>query len=436
MVTSHRKGPLLESWDLCKSVNNAYDAEINLARETGVPIVVHTSMVAPELLAAFDVIPIGGEWYGSIEGFMQDISLLETSEQCGFPHEVCSYSRMCLGSMIADRGFLGPFPKPRVVIGQDGMCTMQAKWFEKHACYLNVPYFVIDVPSLHLHWDEEAIKDAQKYMVCQMHSYIDFMESALGQKLEEERMIDTVVTSHCNRELWSDVMELWRAVPSPISIRSLFTYENIINSLGCRREATRVLRALVEELKQRVNDGVSGIGVEEMRLLWSAQPAWYMLPVLRYFESVGASFSTSTYLDAWGSRTRRIVVPAGDGPVGNWLRAWEEPTNLEECLEQIAKDILTHHIRPRVDVQVKAVIELARLADVDAVVYHLVRGCKGVSYGQLVEREAVRGQLGIPCLLLEGSPADPRDYSATAGMRQIRIFLEQIRDQKERRASV
>jgi hypothetical protein len=51
----------------------------------------------------------------------------------------------------------------------------------------------------------------------------------------------------------------------------------------------------------------------------------------------------------------------------------------------------------------------------------------------LGEREAIRSELGIPGFILEGSPADPRDFSEGPALRHMRIFTEQVKRLKKRR---
>lgn len=437
MVTVHRKGPPLKSWDRLKEVNKGFDQKLAQASGAGLSIAFRANGVVPELFAGWDMMTIAGEWYGSKEAFLQDNSLLETAEACGFPHEVCSYSRMSLGSMVEDRGFLGSFPRLSAVVGLEGECNMQAKWHEIHARYLNVPYFVIDIPPIHLPsahspWDEEAARDSFNYLVRQLHGLIDLMSWVMGKKPDEEKMVNALKAVRQVHRLWDEVMELWRAVPSPVDIKSLYSYENLTVALPLAEETTEVLTALVEELKERVRDGVSAIEGEEIRLLWNGIPAWYMLNVMRHFEDAGAAFVGSVYLRDMGTRIREIELAVSDEIINKGVLALKEPTNLDECLEEIAKHyLLSRGIRPRAQVSARIAVEIAKLAKADGIVYHLMRACKGISYGQLVERELIREQLKIPCLLLEGSPADSRDYSPTTVMHQINTFLEQVRGQKE-----
>jgi benzoyl-CoA reductase/2-hydroxyglutaryl-CoA dehydratase subunit BcrC/BadD/HgdB len=190
------------------------------------------------------------------------------------------------------------------------------------------------------------------------------------------------------------------------------------------------LEAVIEELQERIEKGISGIEDEEVRLLWNAQPGWYILDVMKYFESQGATFVASPYLELWGDRYRydwfKDAIPG-------WFREWKDPTSVEECLWEIAKGVIAQEVRPRLDAAIDIFKRLAVETQADGGVWHAVRGCKGVSYGGLGEMEAIRNDLGLPGFVMEGSPADPRDFSEGPSLRQIRVFIEQVKRLKKRR---
>jgi benzoyl-CoA reductase/2-hydroxyglutaryl-CoA dehydratase subunit BcrC/BadD/HgdB len=426
----------LKTWPFLKEVNNAFNFEIAAAIEEKKPIIFASAMCPQQLGGAFDAVYVTGEWYGSICGFVQDVSLCETSERCGFPHEMCSYARMTIGSMIENRSFLGKYPRPVAVLGTEGLCNVQTKWFEALARYHNVPFFVLDSAPIPYSSQklpdsgEEAVRNSVEYYARQLGNAIEFLEWATGQKANEEKLIDAVITMRRNEELWDELLRLWRAKPSPIAARSLFTFENLIISLPTRKDSTKVLEAIIEELNERIEKGIMGIENEEIRLLWQAQPGWYTLGVIRYFESQGANFVGTPYLEIWGANYGREMLV---NCTPEWFREWKEPRNFEECFWEISKAIISQECRPRLDAAIRMMKKLAIESEADGIVWHAVRGCKGVSYGGLGEREAIRSELGIPGFILEGSPADPRDFSEGPALRHMRIFTEQVKRLKKRR---
>jgi benzoyl-CoA reductase/2-hydroxyglutaryl-CoA dehydratase subunit BcrC/BadD/HgdB len=430
----------LRTWPFLKQVNNSFNDGIKNAMDGGKPIIFASAMCPQQLGGAFDAVWLTGEWYGSICGFTKDVSLCEKSERNGFPHEMCSYARMALGTMYENRSFLGKYPKPVAVLGTEGLCNVQAKWFEAQARYQNVPFYVIDsapaqaselMPGkLPERWKEDTFADSVEYYARQLGNALEFFEWATGQKANEEKLIDAVITQQRNEELWDELLALWSAKPSPIAGRSLFTFENLIISLPTRHESTQVLKAIIDELRERIEKGIHGIGNEEIRLLWQAQPGWYILDVIRYFESQGANFVVSPYLGEWGAKYKHRWC---EGTEPEWFKNFKEPKNFDDCLREVAKSIIAQMIRPRVGGEIKAIKEIAVEAQIDGAVFHAVRGCKGVSYAELAEREILRNDLELPGFLLEGSPADPRDFSEGPAMRQIRTFVEQVKRMKKRR---
>ena len=431
MVTK-LKIPPLKSWDKVKEVNNAYNEAITQAKKMGIPVVLYTAVFPVELIQCFNVVGVPGEWYGSICGNVAAVDLLEAAERSGYNRQVCAYSRMCIGSAITGRSFLGEFPEPDAVLGIEGECNLHIKWFEAVARYCNAPFFAMDAAPCYVYplsnWGEVAERAAVEYFLKQEYDYIDFMEKVTGQKLKEENLINAFITARRNGKLWDDISDLWRAVPSPISIRRLFTYENLVVSLLCKPQTTEVFTALKEELTERVEQGIEGVPGERIRLFWDAQPPWYNMKMLEYFEKNGAVFVVSPYLTDFGNRN---YISLYDKNVGKWLTEWHEPRSLEECLWEIAKFYTARHTRPRLRAQIAEIIGMAKEGKVDGLVWHYVRGCKNVSFGQLEKKSAVQEALGLPGLLIEGSPADPREFSESSVRNQIDIFLGQILADKE-----
>jgi benzoyl-CoA reductase/2-hydroxyglutaryl-CoA dehydratase subunit BcrC/BadD/HgdB len=430
------KGLALESWELIKALNNGYIRDILQAKENGKLLSFQTAFFPPELLAAFDVVGVPGEWYGSLCGFDRKIAIdiLNTAERRGgFPGEVCSYARTSIGSAICDSSFMGGFPKPDIVFGIEGECNFHLKWFETMARYFNVPFFPLDAVPCDVfdlpNWGESSHKEALEYLLRQIHRYVDFMEHFTKQKMKEEKVIKAVVTYQRNLDLWSDICDLASAFPSPVTIRSLFTFENAVISVPCKPETTKVLVALKAELGERIKKGLPGLPNERIRLLWDCQPPWFDLNLFRYFESKGANFVASPYLADFGSKHWSRI--SGDG-LRHRLYTRTIPTNTEESLWEIARLHTSRHARPRLHAFVKDAVEQAKEAKVDGAVLHYVRGCKTVPYGIYDKKKAILDELGIPTLILESSTADPRDYSETNIRSQVDSFLIPILDRKKR----
>ena len=433
-MSEQSKGLDLKSWDLIKELNNNFVAEIAQAKKKGRLVSFQTAFFPPELLAAFDIAAVPGEWYGSICGFnrAKAIDYLNMAERAGFPAEVCSYARNTIGSAISDKSFMGNFPAPDIVFGIEGECNFHLKWFETLARHFNVPFFPLDATPCDIfnltNWGEESHREAIEYLLRQIYRYVEFMEAFTKRKLDEKRLIDVVITAQKNLDLWSDVCQLAAATPSPITVRSLFTFENAVISVLCEKETSKVLSALKEELAERIEKGIAGLPNERIRLLWDCQPPWFDLNLFRYFESKGANFVASPYLADFGSKHWSRI---SSGDETKWIRTRTIPTNREEALWEIARLHTSRHARPRINAFINDAVEQAREANVDGAVWHYVRGCKTVPYALYDKRRAVLDQLGIPSLILESSTSDPRTYSEAHIRSQVDAFLARIIDLKQ-----
>ena len=342
---------------------------------------------------------------------------------------------MTMGSMISNRGFGGSaFPKPDIIVGMEGFCNMHVKWPENMSRYLDIPMFIMDAPNLFYpaegSCDPDAEKAAVNYFVKLSYNFIDFAKQILGIKVDEEKLIAACRVSRLVRDLYDDVLQMAYHVPSPISIRSLFTYENCIVSLTCREETIDVLQSLKDELIEREQLGITGIPDERIRLHWYGQPPWYDLGLLRYFESQGATFAACQYLEFFCTSYWEKILK---GRVSEWLLDWtcSDPANLHEALESLAKHTVSTFLRPRLRPLIEGCSRLMQEAKIDGTVWHYVRGCKGLSIFQPSVKNALQKDLGIPGMVIEGSPADPRDYSADQVRHNIDSFLEKISASKQ-----
>ena len=414
---------LLASLRQAQASMNTYREEIVQAKKLGLPVIWHAMYFPRELAEAYDAVAIPGEWYSAAGGPSHGVDLLETAEACGFPHELCSYSRMCLGSMVASRGFLGEFPKPDVVIGLEGACNIEANWFEFMARYYNVPFFMMDYPPVNVHEHrEDAEKDAIEYFVQQAYRLIEFLEHVIGQKINEEKLVSACVTHHRGSVIWNEITELWHSVPAPITLRSLLTYLPAkMGLLACKPEGIEVALALRDELAQRVRDGVSGIADERMRLFWSGLVPYYHLRLLRDFEDKGAAIVGGSYFEG--------------ELMGGFGRSWTEPTNVDECLRAMGTYWITYldYLSLRNRTTGSRYAELMGKAKIDGLVCFFTRMCRRGSKGDLEVRSALKKALDIPILTLEGSTSDPRDYSIAGVDQAVAAFLEQVMAHKERR---
>ena len=81
----------LTTFDRAKAAMSAYRDEIIHHKELGPPVVASAVYLPRELTSGFDVTIVPPEWYAATMGPSWGVDALETSEACGFPHELCAY---------------------------------------------------------------------------------------------------------------------------------------------------------------------------------------------------------------------------------------------------------------------------------------------------------------------------------------------------------
>jgi benzoyl-CoA reductase/2-hydroxyglutaryl-CoA dehydratase subunit BcrC/BadD/HgdB len=176
-----------------------------------------------------------------------------------------------------------------------------------------------------------------------------------------------------------------------------------------RGESTTVdfYAAMLEEIDQRIEQGIGAVKGERKRLLWDNLPIWYRLRYLaEYLGRHGIIIAASTYTNAWAE-----LMPLMDPmrPLESMARTYLSP-----ILNRGAGDKL---------VTMKRLIADYSL---DGAILHSDRSCKPYSIGQMDQRDRLIQDSGVPALLLEADHNDPRSYSEEQVANRLAAFVEML----------
>ena len=411
------------SWALCKRLVDEHYRAAAQANQEGRPLI-WAGVAAPhEILRAMDVAGIWGETYGAVCGGTQQSELNEVVDGAGYSRNICGYSRMTIGSMLANKGPLGPFPRPSAVVCNKHACHAQVKWWEQVARHYDAPFFVLDVPPVHGDLEEHHVR----YVQGQLDDLVAFLERHLGRRLDEERLIETWTWGHRLTELWDEVMEYLKARPCPTSFRAIYNFFVPVIALRGVREALDVYEQLKEELAERIAAGVSAVPEERIRLMWEGFPMWHRLDIVRWMEERGVVLVNSSYVMMWAAAHRRFPNQDLPGsPAGGAQPAVARPTNRDQVLRQMAVHALGVLMSRGLPFQAAYTLRLLREWRADAIVSNTHRGCKLFALGQVDAQAAFAHELGIPTLVFEANVTDPRDYSDAATKNRLEVFFERV----------
>jgi benzoyl-CoA reductase/2-hydroxyglutaryl-CoA dehydratase subunit BcrC/BadD/HgdB len=169
--------------------------------------------------------------------------------------------------------------------------------------------------------------------------------------------------------------------------------------------AERYYEELLEELQQRVDEGVGAVDGERSRLYWEGMPVWGKLrDHAEQFASLEACVVASTYCNSW------IFEALGeDDPFVGMARAYTELfiVRSEEYKERYISSMVRDY-------------------EIDAIVYHDAKTCPNNSNNRYGMPDRLSERLEIPHLVIDGDLNDLRLYSEEQTRTQFEALVEQL----------
>jgi len=390
----------IKSTEAMRELMTRYYVDAKTAGERGVKVAWITSGGPVEPLWCFDVIPVYPENHGAMCGAAHmAVELAEKAEEKGFSRDICSYARCDFGSAYTQGGPIGGLPRPDFLVCCNNICNTVVKWYEELARYFEVPLFIFDTPFVRGGLREHAAR----YVLRQMEEYFAFLERATGREFDEVRFLEVAARSLEAITLWKDILSCAESVPSPMTCFDAFILMAPVVTLRGTEEVIAFYRGLLEEMRQRVDEGIAIIPGERLRLLWDNIPIWYEMRNLgRLFMEERACLVADTYTNAW--TFDRVDV---NRPVESLAEAYASVylnIGLEEMLEQV--------------------VALAERFKVNGMIMHSNRSCKPYSLGQYDLARMFTERTGLPALIIEADHTDSRVYDRADVETRIRHFLE------------
>ncbi|MCX5829368.1 MAG: 2-hydroxyacyl-CoA dehydratase [Deltaproteobacteria bacterium] len=393
-----------------KEIMTLYYIDAKTAAENNKKVAWITSGGPVEPLIAMDIIPVYPENHGAMIGASKmGVDLCEKAEAMGYASDLCSYARSDISCATVNGGPIGGLPKPDMLICGNNICGTVLKWYEIQARYFNVPLFIFDTPFCHTEYYEEM----RRYVRSQVDEYIEFLEKVTGKKLDRNRMEEVGRLSVAGQRMWQAVLDTTVNKPAPMSAFDAFFHLALIVTLRGTQTAVDYYQELLDEMNERVKDGIGAVPNERYRLLWDNLPIWYRTKWLsEKFAAHDACLVADTYTSAWcGS-----------------LRYMDE----NDFLNSMAEGYTRIYLNIGVDEMARLVCDMVDKYDVDGLVIHSNRSCKPYSLGQYDIQRIVEEKKGIPSLMIEADMCDERMFSESQIETRIEAFIEMLTHRNRR----
>jgi bcr-type benzoyl-CoA reductase subunit B len=398
------KPPKVQAVGRMKEIMTNYYIEAKTAADTGKKVAWITSGGPVEPLIAMDVIPVYPENHGAMIGASkQGPELCEQAENLGYSRDLCSYARADIGQSVTGGGPIGGLPAPDMLVCCNNICGTVMKWYEVQARRYQVPLFILDTPFCHTEFTPEI----HTYVRRQIDEYIAFLETAVGAKMDPDRLAETGRLSMEGSMMWQRVLDLAKLKPAPISSFDAFFHLALIVTLRGTRVVVDYYRELIEEMEQRHAQGIASVPGEKYRLLWDNLPVWNRTRWLSdQFAAHRACLVADTYTSAWCG-TFQYIDP-------------------DDFLNSMAEVYTRIYLNIGVDQMVDVVLGMIDQYDVDGLVMHSNRSCKPYSLGQYDIQRLVREKRDLPTLMIEADMVDERAFSESQIQNRIDAFMEVV----------
>ncbi|MBN2333865.1 MAG: 2-hydroxyacyl-CoA dehydratase [Deltaproteobacteria bacterium] len=404
----------LKAAKLMKKVMADHFYEIDAAVKAGNPKVAWCTSVGPaELLRAMGFVVYFPENHAAILGASRTATdYIPAANAIGYSPEICSYLTADVGAYL--KGFtplakiyegIDSIPKPDVLVYNTNQCRDVKDWFEWYARRWNVPCLGIES-----YVNVGAVTDTHVAGISgQFKKLAEDLTAITGNKLDMDKLAETVWLSRKCSDLWRDVLEMATRKPSPLTFFDGTIHMGPAVVMRGTQVAVDYYETLLKELQEWVDEGVAAVEGEKYRIYWEGMPIWGKLREnAQLFLRLKTAVVASTYCNSW-----IFSALDGDDPWDSMARAYTE-------LFIVRDD----------DYKEDYFLKMKKLFDYDGIIFHDAKTCPNNSNCRYGLPQRLQGKAGIPFVTIDGDLNDLRCYSEEQAITKIEAFIEQLGERK------
>jgi benzoyl-CoA reductase/2-hydroxyglutaryl-CoA dehydratase subunit BcrC/BadD/HgdB len=389
-----------ESERIYYKILSDYFIRLQNARDEGKFIAAHTVFFPAEILHAMDIVPMHTEtttWMISLfTGECAD--LLSAGAELGLASEICTPHRGLAGAFTSQ-----VLPRPDVMLWSNLICDNTAKSGELLMDINKCPGFYLDHPFQHS-------EEENKYLIEELNSMICFLEEQSGHKMDWDRLSEAVAQMDKQIELFREICELRKAVPSPFQTQGFLELVTIDYLFSGQPEGTEYLEVLRRELAAKVEAGQGAVADERFRLMSFFVPPMYLIGFLeKIAHEFGAVSVTEPFFTFWG----------------------EGKLDPGKPLESVArKSYMLPEARmygPLDDRAISSIVRCAEEYKIDGAVYYADVGCRHTCAVVKLFKDTLN-EIDIPMLTLDCDIVDPTITSEEEMREKLEQFFELLED--------
>ena len=316
---------------------------------------------------------------------------LEEAEQAGFVGDTCGYHRTVIGA--ARKNIM---PEPDFLIATTCPCSGGIAIMENLAALFNKDLFVLNVP-------QEDSEQNVAYLADQIRDMVEFVTRHTGEPLDEGKLRRAVENTNRARNIMEDVYQLAQNVPSPTDGR-LLTNFGLVMPLFCGTEAAvEIAQAYKDEFTARVDNGISGVPDEKLRLLWIQNRIQFNNPLVELLEKEYRANIVSDELND----------------------IFWDPIDPQDPYPGMARRAIAIPLNGSIQRRIGHLQKLARTYSLDGAINPCNWGCRQGTGARGLISDGLK-EIGVPVLNLEVDCVDKRNFAEGQLRTRVEAFIEML----------
>lgn len=376
-----------------------------------------------EILECFDI-PMSFPEITSLQTAFrgQSMEYLLEAEDYGYSPDICGYVKVDVGVHLKEGVHpMGKLPKPSLVVSTN-MCNTYIKWSEIWERMFEVPVFQLDLPGYRGTGfklggaDKQAFENDRKYVEVQLRELIALCEKITGKKFDIDKLRSVMGEVNKMAVAYQELLALNRHVPAPFNaMKDGVVFMGIANAWRGTPEGARFMEIAVQEMKERVQNGVAALPGEKFRLLFVGTTCYVQFRrFMQLFEDWGGIFVHNEYMTYAGGGIDRGIQ-----------------YDLNRPLESLAEQILltSQQSMSSIFFSENWQQDVVRDWKIDGIVFHGVKSCRTTSTG-LADYREWQAAHNVPALLIESDLVDARLWSEAQMKNRIDAYFEALAGRK------
>ncbi|MEW6616320.1 MAG: 2-hydroxyacyl-CoA dehydratase family protein [Thermodesulfobacteriota bacterium] len=379
-----------------------YFEELRDARKEGKPIVWVVWSVPSELIVAMDLAVFVPEQYSiQMSTVSTDLTLnyIQLAQIHGMAEEICRPHQSTTGMAIA-----GEITPPDCLISSTVPCDSYLMLFEVCSNIYKRPAYYLHIPMD----TGEKLRDEAivGYYQKQLEGLIEFLEKHTNRKMDYRRLKETAELSRRTHNYHVRIQqELRKVVPAALTGREGISFFGILYHCRGRQDALEYYETLYQERKEKADRKEAPLAEEKYRIGWIGALPYWNLTLLDWIKK---EHNTEVVLDLNNFLPEPMI---------------EEDT---EPLRIIAKRVLGYpglRVCWPYNTWREEFLNSCKEFKLDAFIIYNHFGCSNIGGVCGLMRDDLRKQIGIPTLIMDGDPIDPRVVSIEEQKSKIEDFL-------------